>query len=55
MVHNAVAKKTKGDVMRNLVRCVGLLLVLGGWTAVASAYDNLQVAVYARAQEVSRM
>ncbi len=41
--------------MRNLARCVGLLLMLGGWSAVAGAYENLQVAVYARAQEVSRM
>jgi hypothetical protein len=33
----------------------GAALLLGIWTGFANAYENIQVAVYVRAQEVSRM
>jgi hypothetical protein len=41
--------------MKHLLRRAVLPLLLACWTATASAYENLQVAVYARAQEVARM
>jgi hypothetical protein len=41
--------------MRNPLRHAAMLALLTTWATAASAYDNIQVAVYARAQEVSRM
>ncbi len=41
--------------MKHLLRRAAWPLLLACWTVAASAYENLQVAVYARAQEVARM
>ena len=41
--------------MGTALRRIALVVLLAGWTGIADAYDNLKVAVYARAQEVLRM
>jgi hypothetical protein len=41
--------------MGNLLRRAAPLSLFAGCTSVAGAYENLQVAVYVRAQEVVRM
>jgi hypothetical protein len=41
--------------MKNLARHAALLVALSALATSAAAYENIQVAVYARAQEVSRM
>ncbi len=37
------------------LRHAALIMLLTSWTLVAGAYENIQVAVYVRAQEVARM